>query len=227
MDRFRCKQTVLVCFLLFLGLNTRAQEGLNEEVSYEYLGKLIDTAKKYYPRMKTYDHRINIAKSDIKKSKLAWYDIFSFSYLHSPNNSTTLVNPSLFNGYQLGLYINFGAILTKPQAVKQAKEQLAISELEKQEYHLNIEAEVRMRYFRYVSELAVLKAMNVALVDAENAMKQVRYKFEKSETTFEEYSRALLVHTDRKQSVLERQGALLEAKSSLEELTVKKLEEIK
>jgi outer membrane protein TolC len=137
------------------------------------------------------------------------------------------VNPSLFNGYQLGLYVNIGSLISKPQNVKQAREQLAINQLEKEEYDLNIEAEVRMRYFRYVKEVTMLKAMSQGLVDAENAMKQIRYKFEKSEASFDDYSKALLAYADRKQSVIESQGALLVAKSSLEELTVKKLEYIK
>lgn len=215
--------------LLALQASLYAQENVsvNDEVSYEYLNKLIDTAKKYYPKMRSFDHRINIAKTNIAKARLSWFDIFTFSYLYSPNNSTTLVNPSLFNGYQLGLYVNIGALVSKPQNVKQAREQLAINQLEKEEYNLNIEAEVRMRYFRYVKEVTMLKAMSQGLVDAENAMKQIRYKFEKSEASFDDYSKALLAYADRKQSVIESQGALLVAKSSLEELTVKKLEYIK
>jgi outer membrane protein TolC len=215
--------------LLVLQARLYAQENVsvNDEVSYEYLNRLIDTAKKYYPKMRSFDHRINIAKTNIAKARLSWFDIFTFSYLYSPNNSTTLVNPSLFNGYQLGLYVNIGALVSKPQNVKQAREQLAINQLEKEEYNLNIEAEVRMRYFRYVKEVTMLKAMSQGLVDAENAMKQIRYKFEKSEATFDDYSKALLAYADRKQSVIESQGALLVAKSSLEELTVKKLEYIK
>lgn len=215
--------------LLALQAPLYAQENVsvNDEVSYEYLNKLIDTAKKYYPKMRSFDHRINIAKTNIAKARLSWFDIFTFSYLYSPNNSTTLVNPSLFNGYQLGLYVNIGALVSKPQNVKQAREQLAINQLEKEEYNLNIEAEVRMRYFRYIKEVTMLKAMSQGLVDAENAMKQIRYKFEKSEASFDDYSKALLAYADRKQSVIESQGALLVAKSSLEELTVKKLEYIK
>ncbi|NCI45549.1 TolC family protein [Sediminibacterium soli] len=209
------------------GLQAQESVNVNDEVSYPFLGKLIDTARKYYPKMRSFDHRINIANSNITKARLSWFDIFTFSYLYSPNNSTTLVNPSLFNGYQLGMFVNIGSLITKPHNIRQAREQLAISKLDKEEYNLNIEAEVKMRYFRYVKELTMLKAMSQGLVDAENAMKQLRYKFEKSETTFEEYSRSLLVYADRRQSVIESQGALLVAKSSLEELVVKKLEDIK
>jgi outer membrane protein TolC len=219
---------ILVLFLLFMTLRSAAyaQDLLSEEISYTLMHKLIDTAKKYYPKMNAFDHRVNIANSNIKKARQSWYDIFTFSYLYSPNNSSTLVNPSLLNGYQLGVFVNIGALINKPQNIRQAKEQLAIDKLAKDEYMLNIEAEVKIRYFRYVKEITMLKSMTRALVDAEAEMKDVKYRFEKSETSFENYNKVILAYEDRKHSVIETQSAVLIAKASLEELTVKKLEEI-
>ncbi len=213
-------------FLFLARGQAYSQESVMDEVSYTYLNKLIDTAKKYYPKMLAFDHRINISNSNIKKAKLSWFDVLSFSYLYSPNNTNTLVNPSLFNGYQLGLFVNIGGLITKPQNIKQAREQLVIDQLAKQEYALNIEADVKARYFRYVKQRTMLKMMTQAALDAENAMKDIRYRYEKSEVSFDEYNKALLTMADRRQSVIEAQGEMLIAKSSLEELTVKKLEEI-
>lgn len=218
---------LIAMYVMATPLYAQEMVSVHDEVSYEFLGKLIDTAKKYYPKMQSFDHKINIARSNVTKARQSWFDIFTFSYLYSPNNSTTLVNPSLFNGYQLGLFVNVGSLISKPQNVKLAKEQLAINKLEKDEYDLNLATEVRARYFRYIKEVTMLKAMSQGMIDAENAMKQIKYRFEKSEATFEDYSKSLLTYADRKQSVIESQGAVLIARNSLEELTVKKLEEIK
>lgn len=177
--------------------------------------------------MQTFDHRIKIANSNIRRAQNSWFDMFTFAYQYSPNNSTTLVNPSILNGYQLGLYVNLGSMFIKPQAIKQAKEELAITKLEKQEYHLNLENEVKVRYFTYIKQLTMLKSMTQGLIDAENAMKQVKYRFEKSEDNFENYSKSMLTYSDRKQLVIEAEGALLIAKSNLEELLCKKLEDIR
>jgi outer membrane protein TolC len=216
-----------VILLLYSGtVRSQSQESVMTEVSYPFLNRLVDTAKKYYPKMRTFDHRVNIANGNIKKAKLSWFDLFTFSYLYSPSNSTTLVNPSFLNGYQFGIFFNISSFFVKPQNIRQARDELAITQLEREEYHLNLEAEVRMRYFKYVQELTLLKVMSQALVDADNAMKQVRHKFEKSEETFDNYNKSLLVYADRRQAVVIAEGAVLIAKSSLEELICRKLEEI-
>lgn len=222
----------IICLGLVLSLYTntiRAQESLSvtDAINVEYLNRLIDTAKKYYPKMQTFDHKIKIANANIRRAQNSWFDMFTFAYQYSPNNSTTLVNPSILNGYQLGLYVNLGSMFMKPPAIKQAKEELAITKLEKQEYNLNLETEVKVRYFTYIKQLTMLKSMTQGLIDAENAMKQVKYRFEKSEDSFENYSKSMLTYSDRKQLVIEAEGALLIAKSNLEELLCKKLEDIR
>jgi outer membrane protein TolC len=227
---FKKKVWLLALPLLLGAKGIYAQDAgssVHEAVSVTFLNQLIDTAKKYYPKMKTFDHKISIANSNVSKARNAWFDIFTFAYQYSPNNSTTLVNPSILNGYQLGLFVNMGSLFTKPQGVKQAKEQLAINKLEKEEYIISIETEVKIRYFTYIKQVTILKAMTQGLIDAENAMKQVKYRFEKSEDSFDNYSKSLLTYADRKQSVIEAEGALLIAKSSLEELVCKKLEDIR
>lgn len=81
------------------------------EVNYSLLEKLISTAKENYPRVKSYQNRINIAKSNITQSQLSWLDAVRFSYVYQPNNTLDIVNPNFFNGYQIGLTLNLGSIL--------------------------------------------------------------------------------------------------------------------
>ena len=217
-------------FLFILAFQLTAasgQESMMPEISNVLLNKLIDTAKKNYPRLKTFDHRLVIASDNIKKAQLAWFDLFTFSFLYSPNNSTTLVNPSILNGYQIGIYFNFSNLLLKPHSIKQAREELDIAKLQKQEYDLNLVSEVKSRYYRVVLQQTLLKIRSQSVIDAEIIMKQIRYRFEKSEENFENYNKVLVNYLDKKQSVIQTEAELLIAKSNLEELLGKKLEDIK
>lgn len=222
----RIKIILLLCFS-FSFFASRAQESMLTDISYKYLDLLVATAKANYPRMKTYGQRINIAEINIKKARLSWFDVFSFSYLYSPTNTTTLINPSFLNGYQVGMYVNIGAALQKPSAVKVAKSEMEIARFEKEEYELNIEAMVKQRYYLYMQSLAMLKLKASSATDAESSMKQIKYRFEKGEETFQNFNNTSMTYTGHLQAKIEAESSFLIAKSNLEELLGKKLEEIK
>ncbi len=228
MKRFVQKIRRAYIFFAFLltGYLGSAQESMMPDVSPVFLSKLIDTAYKYYPRVRTFDHRWAIANENLKKAKLSWFDPFTFSYVYSPNNSSTIVNPSVLNGYQFGIFFNISSLLNKPATIRAAKEEMVITKLEKDAYLTNLVAEIKARYYRYVATVALLKMRSQAAVEAETLMKQSRYKFEKSEETFESYNRISTAFNDRKQTVIQSEAEMLIAKSYLEEMVGKKLEEI-
>lgn len=220
------KYCLVLCMALTCSGFIKAQTSLLPDINYELMYKMIDTAKKYYPKVMAYNHRAVVATENIKKARLTWLDLFSFSYLYSPNNSSTLVNPSVLNGYQFGIFLNISSLFTKPHNIKQAKEELAISKLEKEEYMRTLETEVKSRYFKYVQAQTVLKIRNQSTLDAENILNQIRHKFEKSEDSYENYNKFSVEYADRRQASIEAETQLLIAKSSLEELLCKKIEEI-
>ena len=111
-----------------------AQESIIKDVSDAYLQKLIDTARTNYPRMRVFEKRIENAQLEVKRVKSGWFDALSFSYLYSPNNATTIINPNLLNGYQLGMFVNVGSLLQRPAAIKKAKTDVEITKAEKDEY---------------------------------------------------------------------------------------------
>jgi len=215
----------LTLFIVCMMLAAQAQESMMTEVNYTFLQKLVDTAKAYYPKKKTYDHRVTIAQDNLKRTKLSWYDLLTFSLSYSPTNATTLTSPTL-SGYQVGVYFNLAALLQKPYLIKQAKEEIAIAKLDQDAYNLNIEAEIKSRYFKYVQFLTVLRLQTQALTDAEGIMKQSKYRFEKGEETFENYSKAMMAYTDYRRNIIATETDILVAKSNLEELLGKKLEDI-
>jgi len=217
----------ITCAFAFNNQRSYAQQSMIGDISYPYLEKLISTAKENYPRMKYFEGRAQVAENNITKQKLSWFDSFTFSYVYQPNNTLNLVNPNFFNGYQLGVFLNFGSLFRTPFNVKQAKQELKISESELEEYKLNIEAEVKKRYFTYIQAVNILKVENQAALDAQSLLKDIRYRYEKSEVTLEEYNNALIMVSTHNKSKLQAESELLTAKSSLEELLGTKLEEVK
>lgn len=223
------KKSNVLFILLFLCLcrTASAQESMLSSVSETFLQKLIDTAQKNYPRLQLYNKRIENAQTEVKRAKAGWFDAFSFSYLYSPNNATTIVNPNLLNGYQVGMFLNVGSLLQRPSVIKKAKTDVAITQAEKDEYVLNITALVKQRYYLYLQALNVLKMKAKTLADVETTMQQVKYKYEKGEETLDSYNKDLVAYEDRIQGKIEAESALLIAKSNLEELLGTKLENIK
>ncbi|UBM60735.1 TolC family protein [Marinilongibacter aquaticus] len=200
---------------------------LQEEISNEYLEKLIGVAKKNYPIGKGYDARLLAADKKVKITKLSYFDVISFSYLLSPLNSTSTINPNRLNGYQFGLFINIGNLIKKPTEVKQAKDELEVIEAEKEMMNQSLEADVKRRYFAYVKAKAVYKVVTNALLDSKDVADQMKYRFEKGEVSFDEYNNVLLDMSNREQTKINAESEILIAKSSLEELLGTKLENIK
>lgn len=219
----------LCFFLLFMSFGAaQAQESMMQDVNYDLLEKLIQTAKTNYPRMKTYDHTIKIAKMNVQKAKLDWLNILSFIYLYNPNPATdnTTVKASILSGFQAGFSLSIGSILQKPGLVKAAKEEVEIVKLGQEEYVLDIENTVRQRYFTYVGALSLLNWKTKDLQSADNTVKDMKYKFSKGEETFENYNKAQTMYSTSVQAKMQSEEAYLMAKANLEQIIGTKLETV-
>lgn len=217
----------LALFLISFNL-TRGQESMMPDVSYSYLEKLVAAAKANYPKMKAYDHSVKIARMNVQRANLDWWNILSFIYLYNPSgtNNNTSANSSILSGFQAGFSLSIGSILQKPGLVKAAKEELKIAQLSQEEYTLSIEAMVQQRYFLYIQQLTLLNWKTKDIQKLESTEKDVKYKFEKGEETFENYNKALTAYSTGIQAKIQAEGAYLIAKSNLEELIGVKLETI-
>jgi outer membrane protein TolC len=199
---------------------------IQDEISYDFLEKLIAVARTNYPRSAAYENRVQLAEKGIKKARLSYFDIISFSYVLSPFNRTPALNPNLLTGYQFGFFANVGGLLQKPTIIRQARDELKIIEKEKEVYELSLEADVKRRYFEYVKVRALYRVVAQSVLDSQSMMEDIKYRFERGEITFETYNQALLDKTNRLQTKISFAGDVLIAKSSLEELLGKKLEEV-
>jgi len=209
-------------------INSPAQESMLPGIDYSFLDKLIAAAKVNYPKMRATKDKLKIAEYSIQKAKLDWFNVVSFTYLYSPNNSTTaLVNPSLLNGYQFGFSTTIGGFLQKPVAVRSARMEYDIAKSNLDEYNMNLEAMVKQRYFIYVQQTAILNWRIKSLEGAESSLKEEKYKFEKGLEPFDIYNSALSTYSASVQFKIESEGAFLVAKTNLEEIVGVKLESIK
>lgn len=219
---------VILSFLLLVAsVKVEAQESMVNEVSYPYLDSLIRLSKSYYARMKVYEAQIDIAELNVKKTKASLLDFISLSYLYSPRNTTTLINPSLLNGYQIGVGVSLGSLLQKPTQVKLAKKELEIAWLQKDEYNYQLEATVKERYFKYIQSLSTLRLITQSEVDVQSVLVSVRNKFQKGEETFANYTAALMAVTSQNQAKVAAESEVFIAKARLEELIGTSLESVR
>jgi outer membrane protein TolC len=216
---------LLLSFSTVIKLN--AQESMIPEVSNTYLIKLIDIAKKNYVLVKINEKRIDLANINIQKANVSWFDIFSITLNYSPTGGSTSLNQPTLSGFQIGLYINIGSLLSKPYLVKTSKEELEIAKLGKQDVLNILEGEVKARYIKYVQTSVLLRVESKISLETENVVKEARYKFEKGEVTFETFTRALIFEADYRKKVIDAEANLLTAKASLETIIGKKLSDIK
>ncbi len=223
---FRKLPILLLIATLLCCARTSAQQTMMQEVSPAYLQRLIDTAIKYYPRVQTQRHHVEIAENDVKKARAGWFDAFNFSYLYSPNNSTTLVNPNLLNGYQVGMLLNVGSLLQKPYIVKHAKGDLEVVKAEYDEYIINLTALVKERYYLYIQSKQLLKVKMQAALDVETTVQQIKYKYEKGEESLENLNKNMFSYDNTLQAKIEAEASMLIAKARLEELVGITLEQI-
>lgn len=221
-----CLSLLLACLLLLNAKESSAQESMIPELSYPFLEKLIYSAKQNYPLMAANLRKVNFANYNLKKTKLSWFDFFTLSAFYSPSTSVTLTNATL-TGVQIGIFINFSNIIQKPTLIKQSREELAIAQLTADQYVLTLETDVKNRYFRYMQALSVLRVQNQNAIDIEALFKQIKFKYERGEETLENYTKLMIQNADQKQKIIDAESAVLIAKTTLEELVGKKLEEIK
>jgi outer membrane protein TolC len=211
-----------------VGFQAKSQESiLAKATDTVMIKKLVQLAQDNYPRIKWHDTQIRIAELGVNKAKISWFDVLSFSYFRTQNIGGTVDKSYLLNGYQYGLSLNIGQLMQKPGNVKTAKQNLVLAILEKDQYDLALTKDVKQKYYIYIQQLANLKLVSGAALDAQNNLKSIGYKFEKGEETFESYNQALITSGLQGQQRIQAETNLMLAKAELEELIGTKIEYVK
>ncbi len=227
-------QVLSVFILLFLILHKQsanAQESIVQDISEVYVDKLVNVARQNYPRVKSFQSRVDVAKANVSIASVSIFDALSLSYIYQPEN-VTVVDPSnpgtrFFQGLQLGVFINLGTILRTPMNIKRAKAERRVAESERDEYQLTLAAEVKRRYYLYIQRVGQLKTQTRAWQESENGIKDIEYRYKKGEATFETFNTAQVQLTQRRTQKIESEANVFISKSDLEEMLGEKLENIK
>jgi len=230
----RIKYTLLLFFTLLicktgLGQATAAQATIIPELSTINLQRLIDSAVANYPRVRYFQNRVNVASTNISKTRASWLDALTVSYVYQPGTATVNpVNPTstYFKGLQAGIFLNVGTLVAKPWLIKQAKQEKMVIQSEQEEYVITLTAEVKRRFYMYVQRVGELKLQIRASDDTEAQLKDVKYKFEKGEESFDSYSKVLIQFTEHQQTKVQAEANVFLAKADVEELIGTKLENI-
>lgn len=224
---YKLKYYCLTLLILISAGNLYAQESIFKDLSFPYMEKLIATAMNNYPEVKIKQSQVNIARSTFHQSNFGWLDAFSASYIYSPQSTVNLTQPTIFKGYQLVASVSLGSLFQRPYTIHNARENVKVAEQQQQEYGLALEAQVKRFYFNYLQAQAELRGRVNAVQDATTAVKQLKYTFEKGETTFLIYNGALVNLYSQNSFRVIAELAVFTAKTNLEELLGAKLESIK
>jgi outer membrane protein TolC len=218
-----------LALLMFLSLNTFAQESMIDDVNYATLEKYIQAAKDNYPRKKIFENNVDKAKTTVSMSNLSYLDIFNASYFYRPDDKATIntVNPYNVNGFQFGASVNLGLLLQKPGMVKKAKTDLKIAQLENEEYNNILTSEVKKRYYNYLRLLNDLKIKTQNSQDNISAVEDLKNKFEKGTAQLEAYNYARSKAAEAASSKILAEADFLTAKDALEEIIGQKLSDVK
>ncbi|ALL05816.1 hypothetical protein AQ505_10125 [Pedobacter sp. PACM 27299] len=215
--------------LMFISLDTYAQESIIGDIKYADLEKYIALAKQNYPRRKALNETVTKAKAELPITALSYLDIFNASYFYRPEKKSVIdpINPYNVNGFQFGINVNLGAFLQKPFTAKKAKSDLKIAQYQADEYELALAVEVKRRYYTYIQQISQLKIYSQSVQDNKNVADNQLYKFEKGEITLDTYNQSRINLTNANTSKIQAEVNLLNAKDSLEEIIGVKLSEVK
>jgi outer membrane protein TolC len=215
--------------LTFASVKTNAQESILKDINYSDLEKYINLAKVNFPQMKIAEAKKELVKTGIPIAQASYLDIFNASYFYRPEKKAVLdpVNPYNFNGYQLGVSLNLGSLLTKPFQVKRAKADYKIAVLEAQQNDKTIEMEVKRRYYDYIQQISLLKIATKSAQDNKGVSESLRNKFEKGEITLDAYNQSRLSQSTSESEKINVEINYLKAKDLLEEIVGVKLSKVK
>lgn len=223
------KRLFILLLLLAINLQLYAQDDIISQINTPLLQKYIDLAKEYYPKRKMYKASELSAKAKIGTAKAGYLESLNASYFYRPSNGTILDvnNPYSINGFQFGVNLNLGLFFRTPSLVRQAREEYNSAAYLTKEYDILLETEVKQRYFEYLQGFIDLKVKGQAFIDNKAASDGLRYKFEKGEVSLDVYTKAKALTSAASSEKLNSELNMLRAKSSLEALIGKKMEEVK
>jgi outer membrane protein TolC len=225
------KKLSLIALMLIgiCSLKLSAQESIIGEINYNTLEKYIQAAKDNYPRRKIMGLNVEKAKAEVPAVALTYLDLINASYFYRPQDKVAInpLNPYSVNGFQFGVNISLGQLLTKPFLIKKAKVDYKIAQLEAQDFDMILSNEVKIKYYDYIQNLSELKVNSQIALENKGVSENLKSKFEKGEITLDVYNASRINQAGSTNTKIQSEVSFLKAKDALEQVIGKKLEEIK
>lgn len=158
------------------------------------------------PQLEVADHEVKIAKYNLSAAKGWWAENFSFSF-NANEYSLKAIGKSadntgryytLYPLYNMGINIPIGGIFSKPQAVKAARERVAIAENQRAIQYTAIKSAVLTAYQNYLSNRELYTVQSQLTESAYSDYLQTKQKFRNGEISVDDYNGSV----DRYQNAL-------------------------
>ncbi|MEQ7799537.1 TolC family protein [Pedobacter sp. ASV1-7] len=220
---------MVLASLMFLSLDAVAQESIISEINYADLQKYVNLAKKNFPRKKMWEAQKEASKAGIPMAQVSYLDMFNANYFYRPEDRAVLdpINPYNVNGFQFSINFNLGNYLQKPFQVKKAKAEYKVAQFQADEYELELEREVKTRYYDYILQISKLKINTQTAQDNKGVAENLRSRFERGEITIDAYNQSRIAVSASSAAKIQVEIEYLKAKDALEEIIGEKLAEIK
>lgn len=222
-------RNLALTLLMFFAINASAQESLLNNVDNKLLQKYIDMAIQYYPRKKVFNAYETKAKSDVATTKMSVFDFFNAAYIYRPDNKAVVdvLNPYNVNGFQFGLNVSLGALLSRPSAIKSANETYKAAKAQNDDYLISLKSEVRTKYYDFLLRKSNLSLRNQSSQELRVALTDAKLKYERSQIQVDVYTAAKNMSVEADELLLGAEAGYLIAKNALEDLIGSKLEDVK
>lgn len=225
---------LLLIFVNIFFINGYAQNSIIEDIDSTLLKKYISLALQNYPRKLAFDERAKRAKSIVTTAKVSWLDPFFAGFYYRPENGGigvagggTLTQLYTNNGFQFGINVSLGTLLSKPSLIKTAKSDYKAAKAESDEYKITLTTEVKGRYYDYLLTKRQLELRNLSAQSLKALSSDSKAKYERAEITLDTYTASKNAATESEVQLLTAEDAYLKAKSSLESIIGMRLEDVR
>lgn len=196
------KRLVLISLTIFLSSPVFAQVISPDSMmtgNADIREKLVTLALQN-PDLEIADHQIKIAQYNLKAAKGWWAENFSFAFNANQYSLKTIGKPAgtvpgysytLYPLYNMGISIPIGGIFSKPQAVKAAREQVAIARIERTGKYREIRAAVLTAYENYLSSKELYTVESQLAESAYNDYLQAKEKFRNGQISVNDYNASI------------------------------------
>lgn len=174
---------------------------------------------------------IKIAENDLTMARWSWLDRLNFS---SNLNEYTIGAKQMADGRQpfwprYNFNISFSpALLFKvPLDIKNAKENLKLSQLSMDEQKIQIRNEVLQRYQEYLMQKEILEMESRMLESATTEFELKEERFKRGQLLLDEYNEAARGYMGQQRQKLAAETSYIKAKLELESLIGVRLEDVR